>query len=148
VSVFKLVYDGEATAARSHNEMPENIREISPSEFWHKMGTYTPKRIEFRQPIVRNADGAFGGFVGGLHMYWFSDDDGLAFMTEWDPDTRHYQGPNDFWARFFWFGKCRHSWREMTQREAKEKGQVHFGMCYHVCECSLCGKFMSYDSSD
>ena len=43
---------------------------------------------------------------------------------------------------------CIHDFHEISAEEARNKGVHHFGRCYHVSECSKCGKLISYDSSD
>jgi len=148
---YKLVYEYyPPESGNTHNKLPEGLREISPSEFWHWFGTYSPKKIEFRQPIIKGPDGV--STMLSLKMFYSTDDEGYAFTVEWDNTHRKSgvmgAGPNDFWPRFFWFGPCRHVWREIGAKEAREKGQYHAGMCYHVEECKLCGAFQSYDSSD
>ena len=42
---------------------------------------------------------------------------------------------------------CIHEMREISQRECRERGIRHFGMCWHVLECRKCGRIRSYDSS-
>lgn len=44
---------------------------------------------------------------------------------------------------------CIHSYdRELGIAECKERDIYHAGRCYHVYECSQCGKMISQDSSD
>lgn len=132
---------------RAYNEFPPNMREISPSEFWHKMSGFVPQKIEFRQPLVKvDENYPFTCFWGDLILHYVDDQSGYAYTVNWDPSP-HHKGPHDFWPRFFWFGPCRHTWKELTPSEAQDKGAMHFGMCYHVLECCLCKKLSSYDSS-
>jgi hypothetical protein len=41
-----------------------------------------------------------------------------------------------------------HVFRELSMKEAVEKGRYHGGRCYHVFECTLCGHGSASDSSD
>jgi len=112
------------------------------------MQSQVPRKIEYRAPFLTSEDAPHGYFWGDLVMFYFDDFSGYAYTVNWDPG-RSPNGPNDFWPRFFWFGPCYHAWKELSPQEAKEKGQAHYGMCYHVFECVKgCGNFLSYDSSD
>jgi len=154
MTIYNVVRDGEATRrditeGNKFNQFPPNMREISPSEFWSRMSAHTPIKIETRAPVVRGDDDYPYSYIwASLNLYYFSEDEGVAFTVNWNPTPKH-DGPNDFWPRFFWFGPCRHEWKEISQEEAKKKGVMHHGMCYHVYECQVknCGKFMSTDSS-
>lgn len=44
--------------------------------------------------------------------------------------------------------KCVHKYREMSVKEARDKGHEHWGMCYHVYECRKCKQVIAQDSSD
>jgi len=48
--------------------------------------------------------------------------------------------------RYFRIG-CEHKWKELGQKECREKGIAHWGICWHVEECQKCGMRWSYDSS-
>jgi len=146
MSISNVVNDSQASRDRGnkYNQFPPNMIEVSPSEFWHNVSV--PRKIETRQPFLYSEDAPYGYFWGTLIMYYTDEESGYAFTTHWDP-TPNYQGPNDVWPRFFWFGPCRHAWRELTQKEAHEKGIIHHGMCYHVEECVKCEKIWTYDSS-
>jgi hypothetical protein len=43
---------------------------------------------------------------------------------------------------------CIHDYQELSQATAQAKGIRHYGMCWHVYQCSKCGRTMSQDSSD
>jgi hypothetical protein len=43
---------------------------------------------------------------------------------------------------------CIHEWRELSQHTCYDRKISHHGMCYHVYECSKCGKITAADSSD
>lgn len=40
-----------------------------------------------------------------------------------------------------------HDFKELTQATCRERGIAHFGMCYHVHECAICGRIRAVDSS-
>jgi len=42
---------------------------------------------------------------------------------------------------------CDHKWKEISQKEARDAGIYHAGMCYHVYQCVHCGTTKSQDSS-
>ena len=42
---------------------------------------------------------------------------------------------NDFWGGkvlYYKFSGCEHTYRELTQKECREKDIMHHGMCWHV----------------
>lgn len=43
---------------------------------------------------------------------------------------------------------CVHDWKELSQAQCREKSITHHGMCWHVYECTKCGRTMAQDSSD
>lgn len=135
--VYKVVLD----SLGDWNAFPEGMREISASEFWGLMNKYTPKLIEHRQPYVQSCEEFPGGYLwGDLTLYYLDDNEGIAFTVEWTD--------MQYWARHFWFGPCRHVYKELTQQECTTEGIVHFGRCFHVYRCEKCGKFQWFDSSD
>jgi len=121
------------------NDFPPNMREISPSEFWHWFGLYTPAATEFRQPIMPgNEDNLYGEFWGDLTLLYSTHamTEGYAFTTSWDY-TQPHGGPNDFWPRFFKFGLCIHRYQGMV-----------IGNCLTKYTCQKCGQTYTIDSSD
>lgn len=44
--------------------------------------------------------------------------------------------------------ECVHEYKELSQQECNDKGIRHYGMCWHVYECTKCGTTMAQDSSD
>lgn len=44
--------------------------------------------------------------------------------------------------------KCIHEYKEISAKEARERGIMHYGMCWHVYVCSKCGNIDCTDSSD
>jgi DnaJ-class molecular chaperone len=43
---------------------------------------------------------------------------------------------------------CVHTFRELSQTECRERHITHWGTCWHVYECTICGRINSVDSSD
>jgi len=43
---------------------------------------------------------------------------------------------------------CVHGYRELTQAECRAREIPHHGICWHVLECTSCGRRLSYDSGD
>ena len=43
---------------------------------------------------------------------------------------------------------CIHECRELSSEECNKKNIRHYGMCWHVYECTKCGYIYSQDSSD
>jgi hypothetical protein len=44
--------------------------------------------------------------------------------------------------------RCVHDYRELGLPECRDKGLSHHGMCWHVLECTKCGRHVAYDSGD
>lgn len=42
----------------------------------------------------------------------------------------------------------KHAYRELNQLECRAQNLYHGGNCYHVQECTVCGRNSAYDSSD
>src|SRR5579862_7746155 len=43
---------------------------------------------------------------------------------------------------------CIHDYKEISSTQARELGIAHYGMCWHVYQCTKCQRTMSVDSSD
>ena len=136
---YKVSYEMEAGPSQ-FNQFPVGMREIEAHEFWNLMRN-VPSRIEFRQPFIPACEEfPFGCYWGDLFLYYRTDVEGVAYSLEWGDNMQ-------FWVRYFWFGPCRHILKEISQKECIERGIAHFGMCWHVVECTKCGRIHSYDSS-
>ena len=125
------------------NDLPKWFRKISEHEFAHsKFFTYNPVSIEYRQVRVKSIDDLTVTNKEpyrtlNITMFWFFDGTGVALCS-------------NYWLKkveYFAFG-CKHKYRELSQKECKEKNIPHYGNCYHVSECSECGHIFSVDSSD
>jgi len=149
--IYKLISNDKANNERKgalrgsgwhYNDFPPNMRECSPAEFWHVMGTYFFSSQEHRQPSYeRSEDMPYGGFWGNLTILYTDSQctEGYAFTTHWDHTHTKAGGtaPYDFWPRFFKFGVCIH----------KYTGKK-IGNCLTKYTCEKCGKTYEIDSSD
>jgi hypothetical protein len=55
-------------------------------------------------------------------------------------------GPYRYYLRFYRVG-CRHTYRELSMKEAVARGVPHWGTFCHVYECTKCGSLHTVDSS-
>lgn len=123
--------DEQALDDRNFNKVPDGLEEISEVEFaksWFFW--YAADKREYRQVI----DEGRGWHCYELHMYHHRNT-GIAMHSDHREKVTYYR-----------FG-CQHEWRELSQAEAQKAGKVHYGMCWHVCQCTKCGEWWSYDSS-
>jgi hypothetical protein len=128
---------------RVANHRPKNFREIDANEFAQsKFFSYTPSYIGYEQ-FEWNGEWLMG------HMYVFYDNTGI-FITSDSRAERNANGRTGYryYPRYFKFGACIHTHRELSQQEARSRDIPHYGRCYHVNECTKCGFIESYDSSD
>lgn len=127
--------DKESPDPGGYNDEPEGMTEISEEEFAQSaFFSYTPKALEFRQ--VRTKDGKYCD----LHIFWMDTEKG---------QSEGFAFSNDYWGgkvKYYRVG-CDHKYSEMSQQEAERRGYRHYGMCWHVAECTKCKKVISYDSS-
>lgn len=119
----------------SFYDEPNGLEEISQREFAQgEFFVYTPVEMEFRQVHTKTES-------YDLRIFWMHIEKGKAHGVA----IR-----NDYWGgkiRYYRVG-CNHKFKELSAKEAEEKGQHHFGRCYHVIECIHCGYIRAYDSSD
>jgi len=123
----------------NHNKLPEPNKEVTVNEFIHKHSSYSPNNIEFRQIKM-------GERYQNTHIYWF-DDRGIAIV--W-PGKWTLKGNDIVYTepiRYFRLG-CEHKYKELSIDECKKRNINHEGRCWHVDECSVCGRIEAYDSSD
>lgn len=129
-------YDNKAKVpvTGDFNTAPDGFTQITEKEYAQShFFRYAPEAIEHRQLL--NVPGETT--MLDVWMYYYHDGTGIALAE-------------DFWAgtvRYFRFG-CDHTYRELSPAAAKAKGVPHFGHCWHVNECSVCGHIESSDSSD
>lgn len=117
------------------NDFPVGWREITVGEFARSdFFTYSPIYMEYRQMHSKDRP-TFK--MTAAKLFHFSDGTGIAMEQDyWGEDVIYYK-----------FG-CDHSYDELSSKESHNRGIKHFGMCFHVYECSKCSHVMSQDSSD
>jgi hypothetical protein len=121
----------------NYNNMPKPFSEITVDEYIHLKGNivnyYEHRHISH-------------GNIGSIHIEWFYDF-GLAvrYPTIWKPENNKiiYKEP----IKYYKIG-CNHSFVELSYNECKESSIPHFGRCWHVYKCTICGTVNSADSSD
>ena len=130
----------KAPDGTDYNDPPIGLRRITQAEFAKsKFFSYMPKALEWRQIYVTSSldlTANRNGKMIDLQMYWYHDGTGIAIH-------------GDYWGNmieYFSFG-CEHTYRELSKSECGERNIPHFGMCYHVAECTKCKYIDSYDSS-
>ena len=120
-----------------YNDVPPGFRELTEKEFAQSaFFMYSPVGMFFRQIDPKNISSEEKYFLS-VHFYHFHDGRGFGLA-------------HDFWAgkvRYFAYG-CSHKYRAVSQKDARARGIAHFGMCYHVYQCEVCGRLKSEDSSD
>ncbi len=138
-AMYVLSHNEEANkvAHDYYNELPPNFREITEKEFAQShFFTYGFERFENRQ-CFRDADGKDLDRMIEVDLFFMFDKTGYAMER-------------DFWAgtiKYYKFG-CQHNYEQLSQDECHKRKIMHFGMCYHVYECSECGHIQAVDSSD
>lgn len=152
--------------AQHHQVMPKPIKEIGIEEFTRLMfcSPYGTQGIHFGQFFIPKniQDDPYSlkypeSVLCGVHFYRFpsyavavvdrytSASSRIWPDAVWIPSVEGdtYSG---YEMRYFRIG-CEHSFKELSGQECKDKGILHFGMCWHVKECQHCGYIQSYDSS-
>ncbi len=118
------------------------VKVITNLDFWSIFESYSPKVVAHSQitedleKFKDNRDPQMQQTMISASLFYYGD---YVLMVE-----------HDYWNKRVNFWKimvCDHDWKELSVKEAQDKGQNHFGMCYHVYECKACGKFTSQDSS-
>jgi hypothetical protein len=137
----KLVHtDEKAPDGTQFNDPPIGLRRITEKEFVRsQFFVETIALEEYRQIHVEDKITLKRGrnHMIALKMYWFHDGTGVAIH-------------NDYWGEkveYFAFG-CQHDYHELSKDECVKRGIQHWGMCWHVTECSKCNYINCYDSSD
>jgi hypothetical protein len=120
------------------NVAPEGWREISVEEFARShFFIYSFDKYEYRQ-IRRLADGSeIEGPMLAVGLFHMHDNTGYGIRNDWWEEKVFY----------YKFG-CEHEYKGLSQEECRKRGIAHFGRCYHVSECGVCGYVLSVDSSD
>lgn len=123
-----------------YNTVPPNFREITYDEFAKSdFFSYSFTTREFRQFKYELNPSKPITYVS-CWLYYMLLGHGYGFIS-------------DFWGqegkklRIFKFG-CKHQFVELTQQECKEQNILHFGRCWYVYKCQLCGIIKSEDNGD
>ena len=145
--MMKLTYANkeeypEITGEIHPNDFPKEWREISSEEFSKSIFfTYTPSFIEYRQMYDSTQPQVP---MLSARLFHFHDGTGVAISADYcHPSTRHWEEK----IHYYKFG-CDHKYKELSKSESQGRDIPHYGMCWHVYECSTCGNLMSTDSSD
>ena len=128
-----------------YNEFPPKFTEITHAEFSRSgFFTWCITHVEHRQIIGKPKPDtklfSKHKYEGYLQVIMFYMNNGSHFAICNDPWKKIY--------RIFKFADCFHTYRELSVEESQKLGIHHFGMCYHVCQCTQCGHIWEYDSSD
>lgn len=124
------------------HELPQPALEEEGRSFLHFSSIYAPRFMEIRTVKLPGTT-EFSSAWCKAWIWWFHD---RAWAVVHPPYSGEWMG-DEKGPRYFRLG-CPHTFRELSQVEARQKGHSHFGMCYHVYECSKCGSTHSTDSSD
>lgn len=120
-----------------YNDFPPGWRSITPEEFsQHPFWTYGFVATEHRQmwPDGRCRPGVK---MTAARLFFMYDGTGVAMEQDyWGKTVRYYA-----------FG-CDHKYEELGQRYCLENNIPHFGRCWHVYRCTVCGHRDAQDSSD
>lgn len=125
----------------NYNTMPQPYKEITEDEYIHKTMSYSPKYSEYRQ--VR---GLLPDRMMSCHIHWYSGF-GIAIVH---PNRWGMKDGKIHWEErtLYYLIGCDHKMVELSQKQCRERGITHFGMCWHVYECAHCGYTKAEDSSD
>jgi len=128
------------------NDFPPFFREITEDEFARSIFfSYTPEALESRQ--MCRPSGVFpDGRSVHATLYFYHDQTGVAIERVQGPFIK--LGVHSPWTvRYYAFG-CNHKYTEMSAKDARAAGHTHFGRCWHVWKCDVCGHVKAMDSSD
>lgn len=125
-------------AIRKNNYLPEGWREITEKEFsCSSFFYYSPLYIEAGNTFCYSPNGTPLSQSFSATLFYLPNKTGVAIQTEyWKQKVRYYK-----------FG-CAHQYKELSSQECKNKNISHFGNCYHVYQCQICGDIKVEDSSD
>lgn len=121
-----------------YNHPPSRLKEISESDAAKILNVKQPEYLEYRQ-INHDIDNIsfinkpLSHLHGMIFYYW--NKTCLMIVTD------------KYKFRYF-LGGCQHKFKNLTQSECYARKISHFGNCYSVTECTLCGQIETIDSSD
>jgi len=120
-----------------YNDKPPNWTSLTEEEFSRcDFFTYTFTSTEFRQFKDPENNNGYNGFQS-VRLYFMPAGHGYGIYSDWQNER----------VRFFRFG-CKHQYRGLDQAECRARNIPHYGRCYSVAECVLCGHIYATDSSD
>lgn len=144
--IERITYSDEESPDPNHsNSEPVGMKELTEAEFAQsEFFTFTPVAVEHRQIIPKRPKHTKGvqtnNQVYSLLIFWMNTEPGQADGFAMRND--YYEGR----MRYYRVG-CDHDYQELSVAEARKKGHMHFGNCYHVTECAHCKRIFAYDSS-
>lgn len=119
-----------------NTDFPPGWKSITETEFARSaFFLYSPTKVEMRT-MFREVDGKILSGQEGT-LFFMPNGTGLALVGLWQTGKVEYYS----------FG-CDHVMRELTKDECAERAIPHFGLSYHIDECTTCGWQHSRDSSD
>jgi hypothetical protein len=126
----------KAMHTNGSNDPPIGIRQIHEGEFAQShFFIYSPIAQGFAQVFITESDRAARKLTS-LKLFYMHDGTGYAMSSSyWNEKVYYYK-----------FG-CQHKFTELNVEECRRRGITHFGNCYHVTECSICGYIDECDSS-
>jgi hypothetical protein len=130
----------------NYNYMPEPYYEITESEYINYQGLYSPMYRETRQVQNKDVFTSERGSYRNVTIFWYFDR-GIAIVwpNEWTLVADSVVYTRDI--RYFKIG-CNHMNVELSQKECWDNKINHYGTCYHVNRCTLCGLVTSYSMRD
>jgi len=124
------------TALGNFNTLPQPNFESTQERFLNKLHHGGLLGISYRQCILKENNS-----YSNVNIYFFRDE---AFAVAYKIKGVKY----DISSPIVYKIGCEHKFRELSMKECNEKGIPHFGHCYHVYYCDICGMHKSYDTSD
>lgn len=120
-------------------EYPPGWKSITETEFARSVFfMYSPTKIETRTMCHKtDSEGTLRVRSQEGTLFYMPNGTGIAIVGNWQEGKIQYYS----------FG-CQHVMRELTKDECTEKAIPHFGLSYHIDECTACGYRHSRDSSD
>lgn len=131
-----------------YNYGPKGIvKQITANEFWNHFSSYHPKKVDSCQILGERLKDYKGREISkytgkekthmlGAIVFIYHD---FCFVVE----HNHWEESQRFWK----VAECHHKFKEVGVQRAKELGITHWGMCYHVYECTECHFAYGVDSS-
>jgi hypothetical protein len=133
---YKYISEDEQTGL--YHTLPKPFKLSSMEKFIHQFKAWSPEYMQYRQVLIEGDSEA----TETAQIFYFSNCAFALVMSY----SKQNNGKYEYTHRVYEVG-CDHDWKELGQKEAQEKGHIHFGNCYHVMECPKCNMVTAYDSS-